>query len=200
MTLWKGKLWCQTYGQNTMYMTRCADPRFAYIKCYLVNRVEHFEAVVGGCFLISIYLNTSKVMSHVMSIQVHNSRNRDNRLTYLKCERHWHLRNVIQIISRSPMCKVPSKWWNKKALVHFLRWRLSIITLLDSHNLSNLWDVTYPTAPPPDPTRQLSWKLRWFKFSKTDLIKWEGAPSGVVFLWSYGINNACSWTEEWENV
>ena len=41
---------------------------------------------------------------------------------------------------------------------------------------------TYPTDPPPDPTRQLSWKWRWFKFSKTDRIKCAEAPFGVVFL------------------
>jgi hypothetical protein len=41
---------------------------------------------------------------------------------------------------------------------------------------------TYPTDPPPDPTRQLSWKWRRFKFSKTDRIECADAPFGVVFL------------------
>jgi len=39
------------------------NTRFTYVKCFLVNRIEHFEAVVGRCFLISIYLNNSTVSS-----------------------------------------------------------------------------------------------------------------------------------------
>jgi hypothetical protein len=85
--------------------SRYSSARFTYVECFLVNRIEHFEAVIGRCFLISIYLDNSNVSSVLLSRQGVI----DNKLTDLKGERHWHLCNVIHVISCCTMCKISDK-------------------------------------------------------------------------------------------
>lgn len=53
-------------------------------------------------------------LSSIVSIQFPATPDRDNRLTDLKGERHWHLYSVIHVIGRGTMCKIPGKWKGKK--------------------------------------------------------------------------------------
>ena len=49
---------------------------------------------------------------------------------------------------------------------------------------------TNPTEPPPEPVMQPPWKCRLFNCVINAFILIDNAPSGVEFLWSYGINKA----------
>jgi len=51
---------------------KAQEARFTYVKCFLVNRIEHFEAVVGRCFLISIYLNNSNFSSVLLCMPIYS--------------------------------------------------------------------------------------------------------------------------------